>query len=354
MLVLFKENYECVIKDTAAIRLGDTLCELLNSDIVYLQLLEKRVVSILKRIDLTSEENKEIYNGRVSGYTDLLTEQMKLIESCKSEMQILPYYKYSKDVEKAFNILSAFVVDILSQLKHRSPDMDILDAQLSYDAKMFEKAFKTITLLISTTYKCSIFFRSMVDKCLLYDPSNSNEKPIQRLMKYGLDKFNSEANKAIKYAGTTEASSLSLFYEIVEDNGNLSLLQCFEFVTLPQFVYHEFMKMVSLNLSVQKCKNCGEYFVIFGERILEYCGNIPKGQSKPCSVIGPAKLYGQKVKNDPILEIYTRAYKKYVARKRSGIISADEFKSWTVKARELRDRAYKENTSTEVFTEWMQ
>ncbi len=298
MLVFFKENYDCVIKDKATIRLGDTLCDLLNTNIESLQALEKRA------IDLLSEGNEETY-----------TTQMKLIIT---EMQKLPYNKYSND-------------------------FDVLSGSQAHNKKPLEK----ITSFISTTYKCSIFFRTIVDKCLLYD---LNAKPIKRLMQYGLNKFNMEADKAIKYSGTAEAPSLSLFYEIVEDK----LLQCFSFVTLPQFAYHEFMKMISLNLTIQKCKNCKDYFVIFGERIIEYCSNIPKGQSRPCSVIGPATLYGQKVKNDPILKIYTRAYKKYVARKRSGIISADEFKEWTVKARALRDKAYAEKTPPEVFAEWLQ
>jgi hypothetical protein len=353
MLVLFKENYECVIKDTATIKVGDMLCDLLNLDLTRLMKSGKELLSLLRSIDIVSADNEELFNSTVSSYLELLKAKLKLIEPYKTEIKKLPFYMYTKDVDNAFDLLDDFAGGLCSQLMHRPPQSFILDAAISYDMNVYKKAVQEILLPIQTSLKCNQFYRSMMDACLLYDPSNADDKPILRLKEYGLEKFNEQAGKAVKPA-LAPSPALSVTYEIVEDNGSLSLLQSFDFATLPQFIYQEFMKMVSLNLYVRHCKNCGKYFVIYGERMLEYCGNIPEGETKSCSIIGPARLYGQRVKNDPILEIYTRAYKKYVARRRSGTISPDEFKAWTVKARKLRDKAHKENTPLKEFMVWMQ
>lgn len=352
MLVLFKDNYECVIKNTATLRVGDMLCELLNFNMFDLEFLELELNQLLKSIDLSSTENKELCEDTVSTCSAFLDSKIKQIEPFKIKLAKLPFYKYTKDVDNVFNLLYEFIDAIRNQLNHCNPDIYFIDAQISYDINLYKEAFAQILAIIGTAYKCKIFFTQVTNDCLLYD--SVKEKPIKRLQKYGLDKFNEEASMAIKYTRAIELSPLSLLYEISGDDDNPVLLECFDFTTLPQFIYHEFMKMISLNLHVRKCKNCNKYFVIYGERILEYCSNIPEGETKPCSIVGPARLYEKKVKNDPILEIYTRAYKKYVARKRSGSITPEEFKSWTVKAKELREKAYSENTSPEIFAEWMQ
>lgn len=354
MLVLFKDNYECVIKDIASLRVGDMLCELLNFDMFDLKVLEIELIPILKSIDLLSNENKESCEDAVSNCLAFLDSKRKELEPFKSKLSKLPFYKYTNDVDSAFNLLFDFMDGIHSQLKHSNLEICFLDAGISYDSNLYKTAYEKIVLILGTAHTCRNFFAKVTNECLLFDSDSSNEKPIKRLKKYGLDKFNEEAGMTIKYTRATELPPLSLLYEISGDDDNPVLLECFDFTTLPQFIYHEFMKMISLNLYVRKCKNCNKYFVIYGERILEYCSNIPTGETKPCSIVGPARLYEKRVKNDPILEIYTRAYKKYVARKRSGTITPEEFKSWTVKARELREKAYSENTSPEEFTEWMQ
>ena len=100
-----------------------------------------------------------------------------------------------------------------------------------------------------------------------------------------------------------------------------------------------------------KCKHCGSYFVPPNNRPIEYCDSIAPGQTKPCFAIGPMSTYTDKVKADPILEIYTRAYKRYIARRRKGAISPEDFDKWAAFAKAERARAYEENVSPEDFAE---
>ena len=350
MLVLFKENYDCVIIGIANIRLGDMLCELLNYDINVLFQLEKNLVQALNSIDPSLDINAE---GTVGDYLSVIKKTTVLVNSIKKQMKSFPFYRYNKDVETAFVLFDSFAYEMSSQLKGTSKDCIVLDAEIPFDLELFKDTITETTKLIKIFYNTIKKFQPIVDSCLLYDIEPLGLNPLQRLKQFGLDKFNSQIASSIKNTRTTPTSSLSLMYEFVGDDDQLSLLQCFDFGTLPQYIYHETMKMISANLYIRECKNCGKYFVIYGERILEYCNNVPSGETKPCSVIGPLRRYGQKVKTDPILEIYTRAYKKYVARKRSGTITSAEFKDWTVKSRKLRDKAYKENISPEEFTTWM-
>lgn len=353
MRVFFKENYDCIINGNTTKKLGEMLCEVLNLDMLQLERLDREIASILNGINLLADNKKEMYEGTVINYMTILKLNLERIVPCKEEMKRLPFYMYTEDVDNAFNLLNQFIDGLLYQLKTRQPKDLILDVQLVYEHELYDEAAGKITRLIKTTSKCNVFFRAAVDACLLYNPNSTEDNSIRRLAQYGVGNFNTQVGDLVSYANDKIAVAQPLVYETVEDNDGLSLLQCLDFKTLPQYIYHEFMKMISFNMHVRHCKNCGKFFVIYGERVVEYCGNIPEGEQKPCSVIGPSRLYEKRLKDDPILEIYTRAYKKYVARRRSGSVSTDEFKAWTIKARGLRDKAQEENVSPEEFTVWM-
>lgn len=353
MLVLFKENHECLINQTTRIHLGDMLCELLNYDSNIIRQLQSELVSIFHCLDPASDD---IYEGTVYHYASLMKEKLFMLKIYRMQMQKFPYYNYNndnRDLEAAFKAFEDFMDDMYSQLAQQEPDILIPDAAISYSPHAYHTAVAKITDFINMVYRTQERFSHIVDTCLLYDAEPVGTKPVDKLKEYGLEKFNKQIIPLLSNSHS-RFPPLSLTYEFAAKDDHTTLLPCYDFVSLPQYIYHEFMKLVSANLYLRRCKNCGKYFVIYGERILEYCNNIPPDGAKPCSAIGPTRIYNQKVKEDPILEVYTRAYKKYVARKRAGSISEKEFKAWTVKARRLRETAYKMKISPEVFSGWMQ
>jgi len=353
MLVLFDENYECIINHDKRIHLGDMLCELLNYDPNIIRQLQNELVSIFRCLDPASDD---IYEGTVYHYASLMKEKLFMLKVYRMQMQKLPFYNYNNDdnsdLEAVFKAFDVFMDDMYSQLAQQEPDILIPDAAVSYSPHAYHAAVAKITDFINMVYRTQERFRHIVEACLIYDSKPVGIKPTEKLKEYGLEKFNKQIIPLISDSHS-QFPPLALTYGFAADNGHTVLLPCYDLVSLPQYIYHEFMRLVSANLYLRRCKNCGKYFVIYGERILEYCNNIPPDSAKPCSAIGPAKLYNQKVKQDPILEVYTRAYKKYVARKRSGSISEKEFKDWTVKARRLRETAYKLKISPEIFAGWM-
>ena len=92
-----------------------------------------------------------------------------------------------------------------------------------------------------------------------------------------------------------------------------------------------------------------QLFVVFSGHTLEYCDNIPEGETKPCSVIGSARQYNKKLKSDPILEVYTRSYKTHYSRIRAGHMTADLFKSWSKEAKTMHQKAYNGDISLDEF-----
>ena len=118
---------------------------------------------------------------------------------------------------------------------------------------------------------------------------------------------------------------------------------------IAQLMYHEFMNMIMRGHSLRRCKNCGKYFVQYGDRIVEYCEEIPEGETKPCSVIGSSRQFTASLKDDLIKQTYTRVYKKYVARRRAQAITDAQFAAWSAEAKKLRTQAYKTGMHEEAF-----
>ena len=120
-----------------------------------------------------------------------------------------------------------------------------------------------------------------------------------------------------------------------------------------QLMYHELMNMIMQGHSIRKCKNCGKYFVQYGDRVVEYCDEIPEGETKPCNVIGSSRQFTASLKDDPIKQTYTRVYKKYVARRRLKTVTEGQFTTWSAEAKKLRKHAYETGMHEETFREML-
>lgn len=63
------------------------------------------------------------------------------------------------------------------------------------------------------------------------------------------------------------------------------------------------------------------------------------------------KTYAVKVNSDPILLVYTKAYKQHYARYLKKRMSQNEFREWADYALELRQRAYDKGMSFEEYAD---
>ena len=135
-------------------------------------------------------------------------------------------------------------------------------------------------------------------------------------------------------------------------DGKPALVEVYNLTTPAQFLYQEFIALIKYGLRVKTCANCGRYFVRFSGHSIEYCNNIPEGETKPCILIGSARNYVKKLKADPVLEQYTRSYKTHFSRKRAGYLTAEQFKAWATEAKTMREKAYAGDITLDEFTKW--
>ncbi len=122
--------------------------------------------------------------------------------------------------------------------------------------------------------------------------------------------------------------------------------------SLAEMLYLEFEKMLELDLRIKKCKHCGRYFVLKGNYPTEYCDRIPEGETQTCQAIAATAKYAQKVKDNPALAIFNRAYKRYHARLKVGSVKPDAFKKWKYEAVVMRDRCLDGEITVTEFEEW--
>ena len=71
-----------------------------------------------------------------------------------------------------------------------------------------------------------------------------------------------------------------------------------------------------------------------------YCTDPAPGQDgKTCREIGASSSFRSKVENNDVWKVHQRAYKKYFARIKSGLMTQSEVEGWSRQAVGLRDAA---------------
>ncbi|MCL2843522.1 MAG: DUF6076 domain-containing protein [Oscillospiraceae bacterium] len=141
---------------------------------------------------------------------------------------------------------------------------------------------------------------------------------------------------------------ISLEYRPKKIGEQFSLVEVYTVSDLATICYLEFMRMAQLGILVRKCKNCARYFILKGEYDTKYCDLPPLGNAKrTCRQIGATNLFKEKVAESPVLSEYNKIYRRFHSRKRNGIITPDQFKTWTTQAKEIRDKAVADNWTVE-------
>ena len=145
-------------------------------------------------------------------------------------------------------------------------------------------------------------------------------------------------------------NKLSIHYKAVEmPDGKNRLLEVFTVNDISSVCYLEFMKMVQFGINVRKCFNCRTFFISKGDYDTKYCDRVPQGESRTCQQIGAVKVYQAKVAENPLLAEYGKLYRRFHSRKRNGMITSEQFKSWSAQSAKIRDKAVSENIPLENF-----
>jgi len=118
-------------------------------------------------------------------------------------------------------------------------------------------------------------------------------------------------------------------------------------------LYIEFISMIQANLPINTCKFCKRYFTPLKRRDAKYCENVDNELGKPCNKVAPRVLYNQKKAEDPITQVYTRAYHRMMSRHRNGKLSQKELCEWQNLAAKKRDECKSGGISLSELIEWL-
>ena len=129
-------------------------------------------------------------------------------------------------------------------------------------------------------------------------------------------------------------------YRIRGERENAEVVEKMYFDRLLDFVYVEFMKGLQKGFVPKRCANCGRWFLQTPGATFAYCaGSAPGQDGKTCREIGASSSFRSKVENNDVWKVHQRAYKKYFARIRSGLMTKGEFEVWSRQAADLQDAA---------------
>jgi hypothetical protein len=95
--------------------------------------------------------------------------------------------------------------------------------------------------------------------------------------------------------------------------------------------------MVSLNIQVNQCENCGRYFALTkGLYQTKYCSRLYGDRGYTCKAIGAMKKYTGKLSFDPTHKLYRTTYKRLHARKSTNKITEEVFEQQKRKIAQLQ------------------
>ena len=132
------------------------------------------------------------------------------------------------------------------------------------------------------------------------------------------------------------------------------IVELYEVNTIDDLFRFEFIKMIEHDIFIKKCKNCERFFIPKRRVDAEYCERVYGDSQRKCSEIGAMLRYERKVAENPILEAYSKAYKRFNSRTRAKKMTQTEFLNWSEQARKLRDECVAGAVPFEEFTAWLE
>ena len=343
MKVCFVENMS-VINREHHLPLGSLTCEQLNGcGWDEYRLLEAHLDFFIPTEYTTAAE-----------YLSGIDTACKTIARMKSMLAENRYYQMNDEASNTFASVETLLDETRRQVEKNmnSGDDYVLDIGVEFDGTALQTASAYFSAMYMTHVEAVRVFTEVVDVVMIQNDAYPHRRPIERLQAYGFDRFQDAVRELVQESETAASAVYAPDFDMLTLlDGTVKIAPVVSINNIAQLMYHEIMNMIMQGHSIRRCKNCGKYFVQYGDRIVDYCDEIPEGEIKPCSVIGSSRQFTASLKDDPIKQTYTRAYKKYVARRRLKTITEGQFTEWSAAAKKLRTHAYETGMHEETFRE---
>ena len=111
-------------------------------------------------------------------------------------------------------------------------------------------------------------------------------------------------------------------------------------VLLPESMFelvdYHLRECLKQKVRMRVCRNCGKYFAVMGHSTAEYCNHPFDAKGRTCRQVASILQWTRNRATDEVFKSYRREYKKRFARMKAGTMAADDFYTWSEKAREKK------------------
>lgn len=177
----------------------------------------------------------------------------------------------------------------------------------------------------------------------------------QNLYRAFIQDFIEGSENALSLINELVPTSMELGYKILPNidakQHTYYFLEIFKLTDLDTFMKYDILKIIERRININKCSNCGKYFIPKNKSNEKYCDNIFK-DNKTCKAIS----YNVKLEKDEIENLYRKAYKTQNAKKhRNSHIKNinDTFKKWSTEAKMQKDLCKNNIITIEEFKIWL-
>lgn len=163
--------------------------------------------------------------------------------------------------------------------------------------------------------------------------------------------FKTESMAGTAHRKLNGPAPLTSCHEVFKPEGGMPFLcASYDFDRLGAFLYEDFFRGLAEHYIPKRCSNCGKWFLIDAGIYSDYCENpLAEDKTKTCRMVSARKKYDTKCKEDPIWNIYNKAYKAHYARIAKKKMTKAEFEAWSRYAVELREQAERNEISFEEY-----
>ena len=197
---------------------------------------------------------------------------------------------------------------------------------------------------VSDLMRVKNVFMPFADKLCGHNNYPSNQKVIEVFQQF-TEKCYSESHFNLVSSG-----SMCMGHTLLDTKKGPILCETYRFTSLGAFLYFELFKCIEEKFMPVKCRNCGRWFIMRHTTFSHYCKRlISSNPPKSCRDNAMRHNFKEKIKNDPVWEIYNRAYKQHYARFMKKKMTKSEFADWGEYAIQLRTKAADGELEIEEF-----
>ena len=343
MKICFIENIT-VINHNRHIPLGKLTCDMLNDQSWNQQRLLEAQLDFMEPLE----------DSTAAEFLAGIENTEKEFRQVQKRIRKYSYYDLNDEAANTFASIEDLLASTRRQVeeKMRTGEEMIADLGIEIDRYAWQFASEKYSAFWGAHAEAVRVFTKVVDAVMIRNDEYPQRKSIERLQAFGFDRFQKRMQELTQEYETAASSVYAPDFDMLTlDDGSVQLAPVVSINNIAQLMYHEIMNMIMQGHSIRRCKNCGKYFVQYGDRVVDYCEEIPEGETKPCNVIGSSRQFTASLKDDPIKQTYTRVYKKYVARRRLKTVTEGQFAEWSAQAKKLRAHAYEVGMHEETFRE---